>query len=176
VVGLADSGASEVPQDERRNRETVVVALDSDGKIDLKSMREKTKAKLRAAAEKTPELFPQAPKLPPFMIPGGLIEIFYAVLGAVETTIASKKFPEEIAGTFAFSDADIKFMLEPTQALAAKWVPKNLNRWKEEIDWVGAMMQLHFMKLRAAAIAMEQYEMARVKVNPEESQRGEALQ
>lgn len=129
------------------HRETIVVRVDSAGRIDLDSMREKTVGKLKAAIQQTPNLFPAA-TLTADAVPGFFVTAVYQLVGGLEQWIFARKYGPEIALLMAYGPQDIAILSDPTKAVLAKYMPA-LGRYQEETALAMALASIHMAKIAA---------------------------
>lgn len=137
-------------------KEKVTITLDENGGLDLDSMRESTREKVVSAFTKSRAgLFPAIPKAPVKRWSEFGIRAAYSVLGAVEVGIAERKYPPELAQTFAYTDEDIHELMEPTQAVLARYAGNVQHQ--ELIDLALALVGVHTQKLFLVNRAMAEY-------------------
>ncbi len=142
------------------DKEKIVVTLDARGGLDIDAMRPKTKEKLVEALKRSAGgLFPTAPPVPMKRWPEAAIRGGYGMLGVAEVAIAAKKYPPELAGVFTYTDEDLKILMEPTQAVLARYAGTVKH---EELIALGMVLaQIHIGKVYAINQAMASYEKRR---------------
>lgn len=146
-------------------RETITIRLDSNGRIDLAGMREKTGQKLRAAIEATPELTPGFGQihLDSSSVPDFMVNAVYQLIGGIEQWAFARKYGPEIASIMAYRPQDIAVLSEPTKAVLAKYLPK-LGKYQEETALVMALASIHIGKVQAMNEMLARQEMQRATV------------
>jgi hypothetical protein len=138
-------------------KETIVIKLDESGGLNVAGMREKTKTRLIEALKRSsPDLFPTGPAAPVKRFPEAAIYGAYGLLGVVEIGLASRKYPPELAQTFGYTEADIKVLMEPTQAVIARYM--GVIKHEELIALGMVLAQIHIQKLYLVDRAMSQFE------------------
>lgn len=167
ISGIAESvptsSASTAPTPVK---DKLVVTLTDAGGLDLDGMRPKTKEKLLAALRKSQSgLLPDVPSAPVKRWPEFAVRGMYGMLGAAETAAAARKYPMEIAqAVFMFSDAEIRELMEPTQAVLTKHA-SNFDRWQEEISLGLVLIQIHFAKIHTLKAMVSDWE-AKQTIHP----------
>jgi len=159
VSGISDSAPA--PVSAPSFKEKITVTLTDSGGLDLEGMRPKTKDRLVEALKNSAGgLFPVAPPMPVKRWPEIAVRAGYGFIGMGEVLLASRKYPPEIARTFFYTDEDIKVLMEPTQAVLARYAGTIKH---EELITLGlAIAQIHMQKLHLINQAMADYE-ARMK-------------
>lgn len=154
VSGLApahDSGEDQTdfrPPAVAPKAERVVMALDDRGGIDLSSMRDSTKDKIKAAIRKTPELLAEAgPVIAPKDIPDQAVDYLYRILGSLEVWAASRKYPEDLAKVFEYRQDELSSLRGPTKDILAKYAP-SISRFQEEVTLAIVLIGIHTEKVR----------------------------
>lgn len=137
-------------------KERLSFNLNEDGSIDLGSMRDATKEKLRTAAKKSPELFPSLPKDPPTRLPDQAAHAILNTIGLIQAAVAMNRgVPEEVArDIFLFNDRELAITTEPLQAVLAKHV-HFLKGWDAEVTLLLVLVQIEFAKLHRLRVTME---------------------
>jgi hypothetical protein len=162
VDGLASSPVN-APKPEATPKEPakekLIVPLSDSGGFDFSSMREKTREKFLAAARRTPDLLPKSPDAPITRLPDAAVMAIYNLIGVGETMLATRTgIPEPIAvKAFMWSREEIDLIMEPSQALIAKHLPR-LRGWEEETAWALVFAQIHFAKVHVLRSMMADYE------------------
>ena len=78
------------------------------------------------------------------------------MLGVVEVGIASRKYPQELAQVFHYTEADMQVLMGPTQAVLARYAGTIKH---EELIALGMVLtQVHVQKMYAINNAMAAYE------------------
>lgn len=141
-----------------RSGSKLQVALKEDGSIDLDSMRDSTKEKLRQALSATPGIYPdgaaksevQTQIFHPTMVAG-----MYSMLGAVEAMALSNLFkvPAPIARqVFTYSAEEIVALTPPTVRVLNKYATEWMVKYQDEIALASMLVAMTVTKVQSALV------------------------
>jgi hypothetical protein len=133
------------------------VALKDDGSIDLDSMRDSTKEKLRQAISSTPGVMPASVASSSTMLfPPQVILAMYGMLGTAEAMIAQYvgKIPKEIADrVFIYTPEEIAALTPVTSRVLQKYAADWLIKYADEIA-LGTMLTTMTVQKVSASIML----------------------
>ena len=146
-------------------KEKIVVTLDNRGGLDIDAMRPKTKEKLVEALKRSATgLFPTAPAAPMKRWPEAAIRGTYGILSVAKVAIAARKYPPEFAAIFAYNDKQIEMLMEPTQAVLARYAGTIKH---EELIALGmVLVQIEIQNVYAVNQALARYEARKASEAP----------
>jgi hypothetical protein len=131
----------------------IAIPLRNDGSIDLDSMRESTKEKLRAAIGATPGMGSggsapaQVAVFPPQMV-----FALYGAMGAAESLVAQRvgKVPREIADrVFTYSPQEMELLVPPTSRVLQKYAAEWMIKYQDEIALAVLLTSVTMAKVNA---------------------------
>lgn len=136
--------------------ERISIPLTTDGLIDEAAMRPKTLEKLRRALPPTFTNQPtedEGPNPLAAVFSAKAVGMLYKLLGAVEGRIAAARLPElpkaRVQQVFDYSEQDLAILGPPTEAVLAKYTPRNLSKYAEELELAVMLVYVHQTKMQA---------------------------
>lgn len=135
----------------------IAVPLNEDGTIDIGTMREKTKDRLKKALASTPEFSissgtvagaSAAPMFPPMVVVS-----LYRSITMIEVLLAQRMagIPQPIAQeAFTFSEKELEQLIPPTSRIMAKYATEWMLKYQDELALATMLTTMTMAKVNAA--------------------------
>lgn len=146
---IAEQGISPRKRRSKITSNVIAVRLDSGGKIDSDHMRGETLKRLKEAVQKSDLIETQEEKSAVYAM---LIPAVYKVVGGLEALLAAYllKVPrQDAAEVFAYTDAEIAVLQQPTANVLAKYSGTWMLDHGDELALAFHLMAIHQLKLEA---------------------------